>query len=190
MSITPLPSLDTVCHWHFNTCNAPHALTDDHVISSHVSSQQASRGLTDDSWDLRAPGPIQSWGAGLVSGVRSRPCWSVIGQLLPVLAPDWLAQASVVCFLTSDWLTLTRVIIWSGELMASSRSYFGGELCDDSCERTKQGFSRNWNNPKKDKTKSALDISYSHEQNLFKLRVILKARIQTHFLRWDTKQCE
>ena len=189
MSITPLPSLDTVCHWHFNTCNAPHALTDDHVISSHVSSQQASRGLTDDSWDLRAPGPIQSWGAGLVSGVRSRPCWSVIGHLLPVLTPDWLAQASVVCFLTSDWLTLTRVIIWSGELMASSRSYFGGSSV--------MIHAREWNKVfqeieiilKRIRQKVPW-IFLSHEQNLFKLRVILKARIQTHFLRWDTKQCE
>ena len=49
--------------------------------------------------------------------------WPVIGPLQAILAPDWLTPGQC-CLLPGLWLVDTDpVIIWSGELMASSWSY-------------------------------------------------------------------
>ena len=152
--------------------------------SSHLSSASQSRPDWR-LWDLRAPGPIHSqepvwcqvWAgpAGLLL-VSCCQCWPLIGWLRPVLSASW------------------PLIGW--HWLGSS---YGQESSWHLPDHTLVGSSvmihaREWNKVfqeieiilKRIRQKVPW-IFLSHEQNLFKLRVILKARFQTHFLRWDTK---
>lgn len=160
--------------------------TSSHLMS-HLSKPVAAWLTTLEIWEHRGPyragEPVwcQVWGAG-PAGLSLASCcqyWPLIGWLRPVLSASW------------------PLIGW--HWLGSS---YGQESSWHLPDHTLVGSSvmihaREWNKVfqeieiilKRIRQKVPW-IFLSHEQNLFKLRVILKARIQTHFLRWDTKQCE
>ena len=120
-------------------------------------------------WWTHLPSPVAAWltilgsenagahrelRAGLVSGVSSR-AWPACDWSDASNAGLWLADIRPqCCLLPGLWLVDTdpgHHMVKRAQLMASSWSYMYSD--------GEQGFSRNWNHPNKDRTKSVLDIS-------------------------------